>query len=494
MRRKKENLILEHIKTAAVLLLMVLLVCLCVIYMLSYQRSGEYAFTKNTMQTLGGESVKYQYADYFESSYISPKLIVFSAKTHGDNIGFYTLGGEYAEVYESLLPFYEKLFSEKGSMEVLSAEEGAALFESLSKDDYIYISYENDLPKALIYAMSIENEVAPSGSDEYIREILLVPGEYLYDGVSLVPAGRQIYTSVYTFYAVARDSVGNYYRYTTDFVPSSPSDISFNTNYYLTYTTIDSYFSCEFAGLYETDAYMEHQGFGDKVTDTTLMIEELGAAFLEKNVSVSPYYPVQSEMDALLGALLMNPEQVTSFTDGSGVRFYYDEGRNASISPRGRLEYTAYGEEGLPLSDLFEYPSANEIYDARDYVGASLMLAHSLEAAAGFDAPYDLFISGIYFDGNTIQVTFGYAVGGLPLYFDGLSEVLSFEYENGMLKKVCYDLKRIAISQHTGESSDMIWTLRSALAENHEKMEYAYGYLFRLEEEHVTTELVGRKP
>lgn len=493
MRRRQENII-EHIKTAAVLLLMVMLVCLCVIYMLSYQGLGQYAFTKDTMQTLGGESVKYQYADYFESSFVSPKLIVFSAKAHGDNIAFYTLGGAHEEIYASLLPFYEKLFSKDGEMTKLSTEQGDALFENLRADDYIYIAYENDLPRDLIYAMSMENAVAASGSQEYIREIMIVPGEHLYDGVSLVPAGMQVYTSVYAFYAVARDSLGNYYCYTTDFVPSTPSDISFNTNYYLTYTTTESYFSCELAGLYALDPYFSREGFEEKVTDTTVILDDVHGVFPQNTISISSHYPEVNVMNALLGALLMNPEKVTSFTDGMGVRFFYDEGRNASISPSGHLEYTAYGEEGLPLSDLFEYPAANEIYDLCDYVGASLLLARSLEAAAGAEDVCELFLSGVYSDGNTIAVTLGYAVDGLPIYFGGRSDVLVFEFENGMLKKVSYDLRCIAISKGAQVSADMAWALRSAIAESDVKREYAYGYLFRLDEESVTAELVGREP
>jgi hypothetical protein len=446
------------------------------------------------MQTLGGQSVKYQYADYFEASYVSPKLIVFSAKAHGENIGFYTLGGEHREVYASLLPFYDKLFSAEGVMTPLSDEDGAALFEELMAGDHIYIAYENDLPKDLIYAMSSENVVAATSSEEYIREIMIVPGIHLYDGVSLVPSGMQVYTSVYAFYAVARDSLGNYYCYTTDYVPSSPSDISFNTNFYLTYTTTESHFLCEPAGLYELDSYFVREGFEEKVTDTTVILRDVYHSLPHHTVSASSYHPGAAVTNKLLGALLMNPEKVTSFTDASGVRFYYDEGRNASISPYGRLEYPAHGEEGLPLSDLFEYPTANEDYDLRDYVGASLLLARSLETAAGAGAHHRLFLSGVYAEENTVKVSIGYSVKGLPLYFQGLSEVIGFVFEDGMLKKVSYDLRSVAVSEGAPLNIDMVWALRTAVAESNAKHEYAYGYLFRLKEESVAAELVGREP
>jgi hypothetical protein len=82
----------------------------------------------------------------------------------------------------------------------------------------------------------------------------------------------------------------------------------------------------------------------------------------------------------------------------------------------------------------------------------------------------------------------------LPVYFEGYSNVLVFEFENGMLKKVAYDLRSIEVSEGEAPNIDMLWTLRSAIAESETKREYAYGYLFRLTEERVAVELIGRTP
>ncbi len=490
---KKQNLI-EHLKTIAVVILLVALVCLCVVYMLSYQNMGQYAFTKDTMQMVGGESVKYQYADYFDVSYVSPKFIGFSAKKLGENIGFYTLGGANPDVYASILPFYEKLFSDKGRKVVLSKEEGESLFSSLLEKDHIYIVYENDLPRDLMYAISVEDVTLPVGGGEYIRELLLVPDRHLYNGVSLSPSGTQVFTAIHTFYAVARDSEGNYYRYTTDFTPSKPTDVSFNTNYYLTYTTTESYFSYELAMLSELDDYFLRYGFREKVTPTTVILQNSPGTVSQKTVSASRFFPSIEMTNGLLDALFMNPEKVTSFTDGSGVKFYYDEGRNLSVSPNGHLAYTTYGEGGLPLSELFEYPTASEAYDLSDYIGASLMLSRSLEAVAEARDTYSLFLSGVYSDGKTVTVTLGYAIDGMALYFEGFSDVLSLEFEDGMLKAVSYDLRHITVLQDAQTSFDMLWDLRAVLIESDTMREYAYGYDFRAGNTSSTARLIGRQP
>lgn len=490
---KKRNL-LELLKTILVVFLLVALVCLCVIYMLSYQNMGQYAFTKDTMQMLSGESVKYQYADYFDAAYISPKMIGFSARSLGEDIGFYTLGGANEKVYRSILPFYEKLFSEKGRVTALSGEEGESLFASLLTEDHIYIVYENDLPRDLIYALSMEDVTLLVGKCEYIREILIVSDRHLYNGVSQSPSGTQVFTEIHTFYALARDSEGNYYRYTTDFIPSAPTDVSFNTNYYLTYTTTGSYFSYELAALSAQDDYFQRYGFREKVTDTTAILTRSDTAISQKTVAASRFFPNKSMTNGLLDALFMNPEQVTSFTDGSGNVFYYDEGKNLVVSPVGHLTYTAYGEGGLPLSALFEYPTASEAYDLLDYIGASLMLSRSLETVAGGERAYSLFLSGVYSDGNMVKVTLGYAVDGMALYFDGFSDVITLEFENGMLKAVAYDLRTITVLQDGKRDCDMLWDLRAVILESDALLEYAYGYDFRADNTSSAATLIGRRP
>ena len=70
-----EKRIIEIVKTIAVAVFLVLLVCLCVIYMLSYQGGQTAEFTRNMMERLTGESIKYQYLDYFEQPYTMPEFL-----------------------------------------------------------------------------------------------------------------------------------------------------------------------------------------------------------------------------------------------------------------------------------------------------------------------------------------------------------------------------------------------------------------------------------
>ena len=85
---RQENKVLEIIKTIAVAVLLVMLVCLCILYMLSYQGGQTAEFTRTMMDRLTGESIKYQYLEYFERPYTLPEFIGFSYGRADEKIGF----------------------------------------------------------------------------------------------------------------------------------------------------------------------------------------------------------------------------------------------------------------------------------------------------------------------------------------------------------------------------------------------------------------------
>ena len=308
---RREHKICERIKTVAVAVLLVMLVCLCILYMLSYQSGQTAEFTKNMMERLTGESIKYQYLEYFNRPYTMPKFIGFSSGWDGGRIGF--SGGEELETaYEDVLRFYEELFSSDSTVTEMTEEQGEAAFAQIMQGRYIYVGYFCDLPKSVI-AGTAQTEMIFSGvSGEFIKEIFIVPERYLKDGFTVGAGGVQTYASIYSFYAVARDSEGHYYRYTASDVPQTSEDVSFNTNYYLSYNTLESALRYEFAAAAETDAFLEKYGFFDKISDTTVIYEEsLSGGLLSVSRGTAD---LRLEM-SVLSALYMNPERVTSYTD-----------------------------------------------------------------------------------------------------------------------------------------------------------------------------------
>ena len=50
----------EHLKSIACGILLLTMICLCVVYILSFSGAVEYDFSKNDMEALSSESIRYQ--------------------------------------------------------------------------------------------------------------------------------------------------------------------------------------------------------------------------------------------------------------------------------------------------------------------------------------------------------------------------------------------------------------------------------------------------
>ena len=483
---KKERFF-ETLKDLLVFVLLVSLVCCCAVYMLSYQGQESPEFTKEKMDAISGDTARHQYIGYFDRSYCLPAFIGISYHERG-RFGFCTEEG-LATANESLILFYEKLFGEDGTVETLSSDEGKALFhEALFSDSYIYASYGCDLPKTVLCAMMGINMDGVSG--EYIREIFIIPDAYI--GAGDIRGPLNLYSSgssIYTFAAIARDSHDNYYRYTTDFVPEEPTDISFNQNFCFAYSTLEGAATYDFAALLEMDAYLEHMRFSEKVTETTVVFRDssiLPLSILDVSVEAVD----ESLADAYLQALLINPEKASKYTDENGTRFYFDGGRNIVITADDILTYSA-PEGGISMEDIFGARIDDSNANVYEYIGAALALAKNMENVKrmGDEPPYQLSITSVVYDGETFSVSLGYRMGGLPIYIDGTSDILTVEFARGSICGVTYHLRAVRGASGAAYVPQMLWTLRSAITDTNEQ--YAYHYAYVITENDIDVRVVG---
>ncbi len=457
----KREKIREWIKSITLGILLVALVCLCVVYILSFSGAHAYEFTKDDMEGISQESLRVKYLSYWKASFSAPAFIGFSSKNDGENIGFYTLGGENTEVYQSVFPFFEKLFGKEGYSERMESAEGEALFHALLNGDYIYLSYACDLPLSVIVSMTDENAAYQGTSDVYISELLIAPKELL------------THTSQgYSFYALARDSRGNYYRYSTDFSSFEEGDAAFHKNYYLTYTKAENRLPYEFACIWEEDGFLMENGFSRKIKDTSVIPL---CALSYPTVFSEAYVMKEKETNALLEAFSLNPEKASSYKEDSGNIFYFDKGKHLCFQPDGFMVYNLHHTEPLPLDHIFPWNFAKEDYGTADYLVASFLLLETLTEAHG-ETECDFYISGIRYDGEKLRVNFGYAVSGLPVYFEGQTDAFTLEFSSGVLQSAKYRLRTVKQMPDVGEAQDFLWSLRSLISKNEDCRQYFYGY------------------
>ena len=264
------------------------------------------------------------------------------------------------------------------------------------------------------------------------------------------------------------------YRYTPESAPKVSEDISFNTNFYFSYNTAEAVLYYEFAATLETDSFLEDHGFADKITDTTIVYKDSLEA---KLLSVFPVTSGIRLEEAVLKAFYMNPEQVTSYTDESGVKTYFDEGRSVRFTPDGKVQYTAPGASGFSFEDVFGYHSAAE-YDIYDYIGAALVVADALEPVSGnLGEDITLFLSNIEYDGSTLRLGFGYRCGGIPIFINGTTDILVFELNDGSVQSVSFSMWKLAESGRLEKTPDFMWLLRGYLIEASDRRELMLAYL-----------------
>ena len=467
MKREK---IRENFKSVLLGALLVALVCLCVVYIISFSGSNPYEFTKQDMEKVSQVFLRTEYLSHWDVSFASPAFIGFSSKKDGENIGFYTLGGENAEVYETVFPFYEKLFGKNGYVESMDIKEGEAQFLSLLQGDYIYLSYACDLPISVIVSMANENAVYEGAFDAYIREILIVPNEYL--GKTSVSEDGIGQTELYSFYAIARDSAGNYYRCSSDFIFGMDESVFFHTNYYSSYTKAENCLPYEFACVWEAEEFFTENKFLKKVKDTSVIpLAEMDCP----TVFSDTYTHSEKEINALLEIFSLNPEKASSYQYENGNIFYFDKGKHLCFQPDGVMVYNLYGTEPLPLENIFHRSLTKEDYSTTDYLVASFLLLNSF-ADAQPNLECDFYLSGIYYDGETLKLCFGYSVFGLPVYFEGQTDMIEFVFSSGALQSAKYCFRVVEKSAQTDSAQDFIWALRSLILINGDKRRYFYGY------------------
>lgn len=484
---EKREKIWEGFKTAIIAVLLVALICLCVIYMLSFQGKPTPAFTKSVLEAIGAESAVYRYNGYLSNSYVCPKYLCFSSKNAGDP---FVLTGESEKTlaaYSSVAPFLEKLFGSQGTVTYLDAQTGKAAFESAMNGDYIYIAYSCDLPKSVIWSMAFKNTAPDPVSGEFLREIFILPERFIKEGPVMTPDGILTYTRAYSFCAIARDSAGNYYRYTTGYTPEDTYALCFNSTYYMTYKSASEARPYTFAAMKEGDEFLVRYGFFEKLTDTSLL---LGADKQMPMISMRPGDLSETACRALLEAFFMNPQQVSSYTDAAGNRYYLDEGQNVQISPDGTVEYQALGEGGIALSNLFDYHGENETYGTVDYIGAALLLVESLDPVRRMHEieGMNLVLSSVSYDGWMLTLRFGYTYRGIPILKDGSADMFSVSLADGFVKAFTCRLTEFQPVENSEETvPDMLLSLRRYLLDTAGVQEEIFwmgrGYLFDRETE-----------
>lgn len=398
----------EYIKTVLLCVLAVAMVCLTVVYIFGFGNASSPDFTENDLYRLQLKQSKSPYTGRFSEKYIDPYFV--GIRCGEKKRGLFS-GTE--KLYAALSEYLPGLIGAEGNMIRLSEENGKSIMRDVILGDYIYIKYRAELPRSIIYYMTFPDRMAENVSDEYIRELLIYPTG------SAIPLldedGKTV--DIYSYAALAKNDAGEYFIYTCEGTPSSFDDLYINKKRLSSYditggVRFDFAYELEnTASLYET-----------AVIADSIPIEKASLDVI----------PSDDVLDAtLVGAFSLNYEKAAVFVDFDGGKTYFEEGQNVRIGVDGKVTYTVTGDVGgVKMSDLgCGLDSGFSVYD---YVGCSLLLLSRTDIAFGDAYPV---ITGVFRSGDSVAVTFGLSLGGIPVSLYGTTDLIRFEFSHGKLVK-----------------------------------------------------------
>lgn len=410
---KAENRTVELIKTAAVVLLLISLVCLCAVYLFGFEQGSSPEFTSSMLDDLRRRTSKAAYSGYFGQSLVSPYFVGIHLSS-GESRGVISGTESMEKMYSCVSEFLPALLGENGIVSSLSENEGEELRDQALAGDYIYIDYRNPLPKSLIYYMTLPENISENVTDEYISALLIFPtGEPISIRTAGVD-GKITETEIYSYAAIAKGGAGNYYVYSSASLPSTLSDVYFNKGRLSSYNVKDTV-SFDFAGK-----------TSEKLDCMTVLTQAASA------VSAGVTFPLisaeQNAIASVVNAFSVNYEKAAKYVDADGSVTYLEEGHNVRITDGGTVLYTVTGTpDGVFLSDFI---GLYDEYSVCDYVGVSLLLISKMNINSG---NAELALGGIYKNNGKIVVTFGYNCDNISVTTDGTADFIRFEYTDGML-------------------------------------------------------------
>ena len=409
----------ETIKTIAVCVLLVSLVCLCTVYLFSFERNTAPQFTASMLSSLISRSSKNVYLDEFSPSLVTPYFIGVSIDGEKQGVFTDTDNSSISTLYEQVAEFFPTLFA-KGSVRALAEDEGRREFASALSGRFIYISYFAELPKSVIYYMTFPQNMSDDVSDEYISELVIFPSGSPTRIVDTDIYGQPITIELFAFSAIGRNDAGEYFLYYSDFVPQNLSDVYFGKSKISSYNmtgAVQFEFAADIADY--TDSY---------VRQTTVITNDLTCA--GANISL-PLANISDNISSAVNAFGLHYEKAARYMDYDSSITFLEEGHNVRVTRGGVLYYNVTGSSGGVMMDSLGVPGESA-YSISDYAFASLKLIKAMENDHG---GLKLKLNGIYADGENIVVTLGYSCFNLAVVCDQTTDLFRFEFNSGKLMK-----------------------------------------------------------
>lgn len=427
----------EALKTAAVCVLCVSLVCLCAVYMLLYQQSDSAAFSKDDYMKLRRGNSQYSYADSYKFSFVTPAEIAFASGEESKYLltGTNAVSAASQDISEQ---FFAGLFGENSIPAELSQKKGRALYARLaSAKEYIYVKYHTELPRSVIYKLSDQSRMGEEISSEGIYDMFIfAAASYL----EIRPGEAGLAGGTYIC-AISRDLSGNYrlYHYSLD---GSGDGLFFNKKLFSAYSNYEK--TTDFDFVADTDIYYGMNIANNADTASGIIFHSGITLSAAKRDSLYDRLISDENTEKLLRAFSMNIGKIPYHIAGDGTYTYYDEGKTFSLSADGecRLSVTSY-DYAVSMA------LAGADTDALDYVGATAAFLSSLPLFSenAQASGVSLTLSEVFVGKNSARISYGYLYNNIPVFINGKHIAASFEIYDGAITGCLLEFSEISADE-----------------------------------------------
>lgn len=171
--------------------------------------------------------------------------------------------------------------------------------------------------------------------------------------------------------------------------------------------------------------------------------------------------------DTLLSSLGFYPRTNSRYTESGGVEVVTDGDRTLRLNPAGSIRYRSGGDPAITIAAAGEEPTLTEAV-----LGASGLLNTLL---SGQESEAKLYLKGVRQTENSIQLTFGWQSGGVPIRLDHGGSAAEVTLSGSTVSGLTLRFRQYA---DTGETS-LLLPLRQALAiaARREGAELSIGYV-----------------
>lgn len=176
--------------------------------------------------------------------------------------------------------------------------------------------------------------------------------------------------------------------------------------------------------------------------------------FLTETPSLSVLTASASAADSshLLTALGFNPNTKFRYTESTGTEVIEENSRTLRIRTDGRIHYQSGGSDALSIASAAQHPTITELVS-----GAGALLRSILGTSAGEAA---LYVQQIQQTEQTVLITFGYHVGGIPICFSDGSSAASVTLSGGVVTDLTLQLRQY----HESGTPSLLLPLPQALS------------------------------